>query len=372
MAKIGILTQPLGFNYGGILQNWALQQVLLSLGIQAVTIRQANGNIGFRIYKWVRALLIYVIKYTIKSPTRYSSKLPWDSSPFCHLIQFVKKHINHTSYLSLTNSNDILRMNLEKIIVGSDQVWRPRYNGKHLQSMYCDFLNDKSNISVITYAASFGVSNWEYSETETQMAQKEIAKFAAISVREESAILLCRKYLHRDAHLVLDPTLLLSKNKYEELISEKNLQCLPKKYIAVYILDFSHEKKTFVDTVCQKLGIEPFYFGNQSVDGKNIVPVETWLGAIMRSSFVITDSFHGTAFSINFRRPFISIINNERGADRFESLLKMFGLEERMVDISTNQQIDAIIDKQIIWHDVERIQEAERQNGLNFLKSNLR
>lgn len=371
MSKIGIITEALGFNYGAVLQNWALQQTLISLGKNPITIKHNGVSRGDRVRRGFRDVLVRTVKHVIFSPTRHYIKFPWDRSPYKHLHKFVRNHIQRTDYQSLRNSAVISKFKIDKIVVGSDQVWRPMYNGKHLQSMYCSFMEYNHRIPIISYAASFGVSNWEYSEAETNMAQKEVKKFTAISVREESAIALCKEYLHRDAIQVLDPTLLISDDKYKTLIAAKDVKSLPNKFVGVYILDLSDDKKRFVEAVCQQLGLMPYYFGNPNVDGKNVVSVGAWLGTILMSSFFITDSFHGTAFAINFHRPFISIANFKRGADRFESLLKMFGLKSRLVDLSAEQNIKKIVNYQIPWDTVEHIHQNEKQKALDFLRKYL-
>src|SRR5690606_15864360 len=98
-------------------------------------------------------------------------------------------------------------------IVGSDQCWRPKYS-PNITNYFLDFLNDKQNVIRISYAASFGTSDWEFNEPETKMCRDLIQKFDAVSVRESSGIELCQKYLDKEAQHVLDPTMLLELDDY--------------------------------------------------------------------------------------------------------------------------------------------------------------
>lgn len=369
--KVGILTLPIGYNYGGILQNWALQEVLRSFGLRPLTIYYRGLNHRQKIYRWFNRLFVYIIKHIVRHPTRSLNHLPWDLRPYSPLLKFVKQHVNTIDYMLLDTDVALKTKDIKAIIVGSDQVWRPKYNREYLPTMFCDFLNDDSHITAIVYAASFGVSKWEYNERESYMAQKEVAKFKAISVRETSGVKLCKDYLNIDVIRTLDPTLLLTKSDYLKLIPKGVFDLLPEKFMAVYVLDLTQEKKDLIEQIGKELGLEPFYFGNTETDGENLVSVETWLGAIMKSQFVITDSFHGTAFSINFRRPFISIINRSRGADRFISLLQMFDLEDRLIDLSVVSLPFKLTCKSISWDSIARTQEIERKKSIRFLKSNL-
>lgn len=369
--KIGILTQPIGRNYGGILQNWALQQILIREGHQPVTITHQGEIRKHKFLFDIRDVAAYCVKHIIHHPTRRENKLPWDHSPFKRLRGFAKKHIKQTRYMPVINAHLLKEHNITTLIIGSDQTWRPKYNGQYLNLMYADFLMDNS-INTFSYAASFGTGTWEYPEEQTLMVRKAIKKFKAISVREKSGVNLCKKYLGREAIHVLDPTLLLNESDYKELIPKKIFSCLPPDYVAVYILDLTDEKKAIVNDICNKLGLTPLYFGNTESDGKNLVSVEYWLAALMKSSFVITDSFHGTVFSINFHKPFISLINHNRGADRFNSVLELFNMKKRSRDIVEGElTISDILKDNIDWSDVDIILDKARKDSLKYLKDNL-
>src|SRR5690606_30541311 len=128
------------------------------------------------------------------------------------------------------------------VVVGSDQVWRPRYS-PNIYNFFLDFLKNNSTIKKVAYAASFGTEDWEYTEEQTREARELIKHFNAVSVRESSGVLLCDKYLNRkDAVHVLDPTLLLKAEDYNQLINKT------KKEIGLftYVLDETKEKLDFI------------------------------------------------------------------------------------------------------------------------------
>ncbi len=231
----------------------------------------------------------------------------------------------------------------------------------------------------IAYAASFGVDEWEFSEEETKTCRDLLQKFDAISVRENSAVLLCDKYLNRaDAVHVLDPTMLLDKEDYIRLVEKENEPKSPGTLFC-YILDEDEKKNEIIDTIARQISAVPFTqmpkchisYENLKYRLEDCVypTVTAWLRAFMDAEMVVTDSFHGCVFSIIFNKPFIVYGNKVRGMARFHSLLSIFGLENRL---ATNSE-DAlkIINDSIDWHQVNSKKEEWQEKSLNFLKNNL-
>lgn len=368
--KIGIFTQPLGYNYGGILQNWALQQVLINLGHEPVTIIYfRHWNINAFINDCL-SVAKYIIKHLIHHTNRNVGVLPWRRNRF--LKQFIKNKLFTTSDIYPITYNNLAKFKFDRYIVGSDQVWRPMYNKGHLGEMYCDFLNDNNNTPCIAYAASFGTAEWEYTDEQTNLARQNIQKFMKVSVREKSGVALCQQYLNVDAELVLDPTLLLEKEDYSSLqLKRKHLKEIDNKFVGVYLLDMSVEKKDIVKRVCALIGKEPRFIGQPLDSAETRPPISEWLSDISNSEFIITDSFHGTAFAINFKKPFIALDNLERGSDRFTSLLDLFNLRERLINPLNVTHLEEIIDSKINWESIERIKKSLVSKSMNFIKESL-
>ena len=198
-------------------------------------------------------------------------------------------------------------------IVGSDQVWRPLY-AKPISRYFFSFLKEQS-VKRIAYAASFGVDTWTFSLKETAQCRSLLAKFDAISVREESGVQLCENYLGQHAIHVLDPTMLLNANDYRVLLPQINHQG----EIFSYILDPTNWKSMFQHQFSESLRLQLFDVNGlldsspTRIEGvpDRTAPVENWLNGFAAAKYIITDSFHACVFSILFHLPF-SVCSNEQ------------------------------------------------------------
>lgn len=356
--KIGILTQPLGTNYGGILQNYALQQVLLQRGYTVLTLDTG-------LYSW-RKWLWNCVKVYIKRLLGRSEKMPISPKAYIKrcvpLRRFVSSHIAVTpSRVKHLNASVIKRYGLECLIVGSDQVWRSIYNSP-IQNMYLDFA---ANIPIckIAYAASFGTSQWEYSEEQQCQCAKYAQKFTAISVREKSGVELCKTYLNVDATWVLDPTLLLQAHDYNKLLTDTQ-RPTSEAVMFVYMLDLSKEKLAVCKALAQQFGLSlnVVSAGNAIKEEDS---VEAWLSKFRDATYVITDSFHGTVFSILNHKNFVVFSNPHRGEERMTSLLELLGLQSRHV--RGVQFPSNTLTENIDWEQVDELLEQQRRSSLNFL-----
>ncbi len=268
---------------------------------------------------------------------------------------------------------DIKKNKFDAIIVGSDQIWRPKYFFSRIENAYLDFAK-KWNIKRISYAASFGAEEWEYDENQTINCTALLKKFDAISVRESSAKVMCENKFGVEALHVLDPTMLLTKENYIELFKEACTQ-QSKGNLFCYILDKKKETNIITDCIAKNKGLKPFFVNsryeepNAPLEERIQKPVEKWLRAFYDAEFVITDSFHACVFSIIFNKPFIVYGNRERGMARFESLLKLFELEERLV--SSLSEVNKVLQMPIDWEKVNSIYKQMKEKSLSFLAKNL-
>lgn len=373
--KVAVLTLSLHTNYGGILQAFALQTVLSRFGVEPVLLDKKKD---FSLPYWKRpfAYLKRIIKYYIFRDKRVSLFVEQENEKQYKLIsQYTQRFIDHNLKVQYISSfNDKIIDNFDCFIVGSDQVWRPQYFKASYGDISYAFLSfiKKDKIRKIAYAASFGTEEWEYSLKETEICKKLISKFDKVSVRESSAVLLCDKKFNKHAELVLDPTLLLSKEDYKNLIFNEELKIHSEK-IFVYILDSEDAKMEFVNMVSSKLGME-FFTSNSDVDNISLTlekriqpPIENWLMSFDISKMVITDSFHACVFSIIFNKPFWVIGNKKRGMTRFISLLELFDLKERLIQEDEIGNID--INAPIDWVFVNNNLKLYREKSYNFLKT---
>lgn len=332
--KIAILTQPLGHNYGGMMQAYALQKVLRNLGHEVITIdyKYPEVNLFYKAAK-LPYRLVKKLAGKRKAPINLEAKLPYIQE---YTRQFIAQNIILSEYIDNETalSNHFDSNNYDVVIVGSDQTWRPKYS-PNIYNFYLDFLKQNKDIRKVTYAASFGVDNWEYSDEQTARCAKLASLFDAISVREESGVELCRRRLKVDSECVLDPTLLLTKESYIELLGDK-YNPSPNKGVFTYILDKNESKMAAAEHISKQLDSNLFQCqansnGSSLVDYK-MPAVQDWLASFANAEFVVTDSFHGMVFSIVFEKPFLVIANNERGAARFQSLLKQIDSIEYLVN----------------------------------------
>lgn len=356
--KIGIVTQPLHNNYGGLLQNYALQQVLKRLGHEVKTI-DFVGRTSFTMYllSICKQLLISVLKCRRPQIRPYVA-IPTFRNPI--MADFVNNHIDRTRIVHSYNKKIINEEHFDAIITGSDQVWRPIYN-MNIEDMYLKFV--PNSIKKIAYAASFGVDTWEYNAKLTKRCAKQAKRLDAISVREATGVELCRTNLGVNAEHVLDPTILAGAEAYKPLLKENTEQ---QDYLFAYILDIAPEKQSYVESIAKSKGLKTII---KSADKNATLSVEDWLSMIANSSMVVTDSFHGTVFSILFHREFYSIVNIARGGTRFASLLKPLGLDYRKGDVSQLQSLES---SSIDWKQVEHILDKHRQDSMKFITNALK
>ena len=369
--RIGILTLPLHTNYGGILQAYALQTVLERMGHDVCLIEKKRQPLRLPLWK---APLSYG-KRIVKNLTGHPYPIFFErkvnrEEPLVrqNTDKFVNKYIKRRF---VDDFPEIGKDDFDAIVVGSDQVWRPKYFIDGIENAYLTFAKEW-NIKRIAYAASFGTDKWEYSSEQTTSCRRLLKNFDAVSVRESSAVTLCREHFGVDVKRVLDPTMLLSINDYMKLFdangtpkSNGNLLC--------YIIDETPEKMSFVNKIALERGLIPFRV-NSKVE--NLIaplqeriqpPVEQWLRGFYDADFVVTDSFHACVFSILFNKPFFVLGNEKRGLSRFSSLLGMFGMENLLV---TNKDLN---EKQndIDWARVMSLLAEEKKKAINFLNENL-
>lgn len=368
--RIAILTQPLRYNFGGILQNYALQTVLKRMGHEVVTI-DPNQYIKTTWKTPLHVLKRFIINHLIM---RRNIDPIWEYRKNDELRKlesntgkFIKKHIKVVKYYII---NEIDIASFDAFVVGSDQVWRPRYNKDRLSNMFLDFTQG-TNMKRVAYAASFGTEEWEFTEEDTKRCKQLLERFDGISVREDSGVELCHKYFNREAIHVLDPTMLLTKEEYMKLFAS-NMKQRGGKKMFYYILDEEKSKFDYIEEEAIKMGLDTFTVNacvnmnsDKDINQRIQPPVEDWLKAFQDAEYVITDSFHGTVFSILFNKPFTVILNEIRGSARINSLLKMFHLEERLYNNCTKEYSN------IDWDEVNKILYTKRHEAYEFLSKYL-
>lgn len=370
--NIIVLTHPLSNNYGCILQAYAMQVVLQRMGFNVETDRNGcrikdNATIAKKgarlLYQFYKQATGHIIES--KHNKRIIS---------VNTRAFVDNNINVVDFFEENHISSNAAINkYGTFIVGSDQVWRKGM--MDINAYFLPFVCDDGK-KKIAYAASFGkdeINDW--TKEEIELYSKLLSKFDGVSVRENSGVRICREQLGIEALHVLDPTMLLDKEEYDSLIDKQASSY--KDSLFCYVLDKSSEKKTIIDSISNNLRLVPKEIMPKHKIGDKwsriedcVFPsVSEWLSGFRDSKFVVTDSFHGTVFSIIFNKPFLAIGNKARGLSRFTSLLHMFGLEDRL--ISEVDDLNRINDMSIDYTVVNRTIDEWRNKSLSFLKTKL-
>ncbi len=353
--KIGIVTQPLYRNYGGVLQAWALQEKLRKMGHEPVTIDYLPDNRASRfiiLCSWIKTCFLLCLGR--RRPFARRGSVIERPEMF---DRFVRKNMSLTKRIFRYKSSLVRKYGFEAVITGSDQVWRPQYN-QFLPDMFLRFVN-KSNVRKIAYAASFGVDNWEFTDRWTLECASLAKRLDVISVREHSGIALCKEHLGVDATEMLDPTLLHTMEDYERLCAD--IPRAKESYLVSYVLDLTPEKQSFIETIAAQQGLPVRIF---SADSDATLSVEQWLAIYRDAQYVVTDSFHGTVFSLLFHKPFLSIVNEERGASRLYNLLLKFCLNSRLI----NTLDETALSDDINWNSIDERLRRLRLESTDFIQ----
>lgn len=364
MKKITILTHRLGSNYGGILQAYALQRCIKSVAPGEVYVStidmEPRPGLFRRIVSTIKAFIIgrrpYVNSIWVQSQIQKDTLI------------FLSKYVNRVESLNAGR---------HLCIVGSDQVWRAAYVDP-VKYMFGS-INDDS-VQRISYAASFGTDDLsEYTEDQIRKTAELAKKFSGISVREDSGVEIVKKYWGLRAEHHIDPTLLLSSKDYSKLINDEPTKPLEGTLFA-YVLDRSPKNNAIINKIealsaTKQFELMPNKYISLADFLRNkeayLMPkVEQWLRSFRDADYVVTDSFHGTVFSIIFNKPFITIGNKDRGLARFSSLLSIFGFEERLVE-AIDDVTSELVNQRINWKKVNAKIKSEEKHSLDYLKKYL-
>lgn len=392
MKKIGIVTFVKCDNYGAELQAYALQKKLNILGYDAevINMEKEKGVLesSFSTYKnaifnrikvygllkgIIKIVELIIDKYKVKrSSNKYSNQLKQKHKIF---DSFFHDYIKHSSkFYTLDEIRQIDKMPYNVMIAGSDQIWN------YMQTRYLDVfflvMANRWKARKISYAASFSVS--EIPTNLKEKYQSYLNNMDAISVRELNALDIVHDCSSKEATLVLDPTLLLSRDEWVSYIGIKEYLPHNKKYVVIYTLSGSRYIYTLAKKIAKKLNVEVINIKNgyerkKGDDGiihiTNAGPRE-FISIYNQAVYVITDSFHGTAFAINFNIPFTTLLNPVSNINsRALSILKLTDTESRLIyDDGSNKEPNSL---NVDYNSINAKIESLRKSSLNFLERNL-
>ncbi len=329
-------------NYGSLMTNFALYKTLEDKGLNCIFAEIPD-------HLW---------------PTSVNHR-----HPLFVTRRFAYKHFKLTP--KYKNRTDLKKLNdvADCFIVGSDQIWNYQLCKSADTYFFLDFVEEHKK--KIAYGTSFGHSSFRGSEENKKAAGYYLNRFDFVSVREDYAVDLCQNDFGVSAREVLDPVFMCDKKHYLECIKESAVGKDPPRrdYVLAYILDPTEEKQRAIEDMAARFDADIICIPNAKVSAdmkkawrlpiKENIDMEDWLWYFKNAKAVVTDSFHGTCFSIIFERPFVAIENRRRGAARFASLLNKFGLEDRLVDSASD-----IIGNDAFLSDVDYAKVNEKLNEL--------
>lgn len=389
--KIGIVTfWTSNSNYGQILQNAALQYYLRSLGYTPVTLsfNIHSPNIRRTFLMKIERILcdeISIVGHIKRRLRKYFSGenpagLCYSDEEYLanrHFNDFKEKYICYSPLL--VTKEDLVELNKDysAFITGSDQVWTSAENDELRQyAVLLSFV--KENIPRISYAASFGRNNI-INNIERNCFKSELLKFSSVSCREESGLFLCGKLGYNDAKLVLDPTLLLTENDWVKYLNlPAKLESKSKK-VFIYSLQNCDKRIYEIYHYLELQGFDIQFVCSASFKeplAKCEATIEEWLQNIRESDMVITDSFHGTIFALNFHTPVISLAKpdipiDKSGNARMYSFLNNVGLLAFLVQKITIDSFNILLKTDIDWLKVDNYIVGMRNHSFSFLHNAL-
>lgn len=382
MKKIGIITLPLSYNIGGILQAYALSQLCKSIGYTPYIITRRKSRhklLQFLVFlKWSSIIWISRIVKVFS--------IPWlQSLPLIATQSFKNRHLascNQIFFSEKSIYNWSCRLNIKTFVCGSDQIWNPGA-WPSIKFAFAQF-NSSSLLKRYAFAPSLGHSANNYSPCQAVEISEYLDTFEMLSCREKAGLQLLSKITKNKVSHILDPTFLIDKDHYSVLTRESTFSP-DYNFMFIYLLDISREQCEMISNLCRKYKLVPVTFyplNYKTICKRNaklltdygirvlkIPSPENWIKAIKCADFVFTDSFHGTVFSLIFNTPFLSLVNSKRGSARFLNLQELFDIHHLFIDqfddISQFTQIPTSID----WENINSRIHDMVNTSFSYLRS---
>ena len=348
--KVGIVTITLGINYGNRLQNYALQETLNKIGVNSQTFEN--------IYQEKKIINKIKRYFTLKKKEKqFALKLK-------RFDEFNKEYINLKGTIKSNYVSKNINKKFDYFICGSDQIWNPYYVGNR----GTNFLTFAQKPKTISYAASFGAS--DILDDRKLEFKKYLEHINCLSCREEQGIKIIKDLTGRDAQLVLDPTLLLSKSEWKK-ISKKPKYIPQKKYLVTYFLgNLNEDYRQRIKDIAKKNNLEVFNIMDISDIDKFSTNPSEFIYLIQNAELICTDSFHGNVFSIIFNKPYIIFERNDNITNmnsRFVSLNNILKLPNRNYKSIKKEEIFNM-DYTLINQNIEK----EKEKSIEYLKKSLK
>ena len=330
MGKIGIITIHRIFNYGSVLQAFALQYIIEKMGFDVQLIDYNYPNI----FQYTRGVALPKNDWKAKVIKSMSWLHPYNRYDY-KFQDFRNRYFKLSPYYKDFDVIHQKAISYDLYITGSDQVWNPKFT-KGDTTFLLDFA--EKNANKISYASSFSCTQLgkEYEATYSEL----LAQYQAISVREWGGVELVKRLTGQQAVITVDPTLLLDDNAWKTVVSKR---CrYSKNYILLYVLSYSFNPVPYIYDLAlylsRKLNLQIVVLGKHPYLSKyknvesilDAGPLE-FLQLIENAVCVVTSSFHGTAFSVNYKKPVYAVVNDKNDDDRVSSFLSDLSLDESII-----------------------------------------
>lgn len=372
--KIALITIYHVPNFGSVLQTFATQRLLERLGHDCKIIKYRYPNeyhysMGYPKPTLKKRLIAKIYYLLNKGPCSRKNKI---------LNTFRNKFLNFTKEYS--HLNKLKNENWSKydlFVVGSDQVWKAIYNYGDTAFLLSFLPENKKRISI---ASSFASST--IPENMRERYKKHLAKFDSISVREKNGIDIINRELklNKEVTVILDPTLLLSKTDWLKAIPRSGFK-KTKKYILLYMLTYALEPRPYIFEVLKHLQKQDDYdiialegyTPSEKAEGIEMIDktdssIPEFIDLFANADIVVTSSFHGTAFAVNFGIPLVSIVPDNKGDDRQSTLLENLGLDQCITPIG--KEIEKIASVYNVEQKDKNLKCA-REESIKWISSNL-
>lgn len=355
MLKVGIITMHRSDNYGAVLQCYALVKALERIGVSVEVInyipKRFKPSVQF-FYVHPRRYNNRIMKYAI-----IAASLPIRILIHYRYSSFLKKYIpiSKDVFFSEKDLEDKLPR-YDVYMSGSDQVWNPDFEGHIDPAFFLKFAPDAAR--KVAYASSFGKSRLTAEEKDE--VKNLLCRYDYISVREITGIDILND-LGINAECLLDPTFLLTGDEWRAFSNKKLIK---EKYVLVYQLNPNPQLLEIAKRIASKHGLKVVKFGRDVLKAVGVdinlsfQQPEYFVSMIAYADYVVTDSFHGTAFSINLHKKF-TVIMPPKYSDRLTSILSKLGLENRVNEV--------FYDNEPNYSVVDEILKKERQKSYNYL-----
>ena len=371
MKKIAVITLHRVRNYGSVLQTYATQKVLSDLNTDPVIIDyyRKDQKDDVLLDNTIKASGVFNKNFL----TRMVGKIILKKSINNQLKvynDFLNKNVKLTKnkYYSLEELKENTPV-ADIYMTGSDQVWNSSWNKGIDKAYFLDFVPKGKRR--VAYSGSFGKEKLD--DEEKEITKEMLEKYEYLGVRESSAKEIINDLgIKKNVEHVLDPTLLLDKKEWEKF--EIDIPEKEKEYILVYQLNSRNKEfDKYVKNLSKNKNIKVIRVSNQIYQklkyGKfvNCPSVEEFISYFLNAKYIVTDSFHATAFAINFNKQFVDIFP-PKFSKRLQSILDLTGLQDRRITDFNNFDI---IEKKIDYKKVNKIMENERKKSIEFLKKEI-